>query len=124
MRKLMFAALTATAVMLAGCARSPESTVESFYRALGKGEISEAVSYVSSQLTGMLGRDKMSAALAQESQRIRKCGGIKSIDVKLEGQGEIRSGAAMVTYAGDCPPKNESVKLVMEDGKWKIAADK
>ena len=124
MRKSTLATLIATTLMLTGCAKSPESTVESFYNAVGKGEITEAQTYVSSQVTGMLGPQKMAAALAQESERVRKCGGIKSIDVKLEGQGEVRSGTAVVTYAGQCPAKNERVKLVKEDGNWKIGASK
>lgn len=112
------------AACLAGCGKSPESTVESFYRAVSKGEISEAQGYVSTQLTGMLGPQKFSAALASESERIGACGGIKDIAVKLQGEGEIRSGTTTVTYGGHCPPKVEKTKLIKEDGKWKITASK
>jgi len=124
MRKSRLATLIAATLMLIGCAKSPESTVESFYKAVSEGEITEAQTYVSSQVTGMLGPQKMAAALADESERIKKCGGIKSIDVKLEGQGEVRSGTAKITYAGQCPPENEDVRLVKEDGKWKIGPNK
>ncbi len=115
MRKLIPTSLVAITLLLAGCAKSPESTVESFYRAVGKGEITEAQTYLSSQVIGMLGPQKMSAALGQEAERVTRCGGIKSIDVKLAGEGEIRSGTVKVTYVGQCPPKNEGVKLVKED---------
>ena len=111
-------------MLFTGCSKSPESTVESFYKAVGKGEITEAQTYVSSQVTGMIGPQKLAASLAQESERVGRCGGIKSIDVKLDGQGEVRSGTATVTYAGQCPPKNERVKLIKEDGKWKLGASK
>lgn len=111
-------------ILLTSCAKSPESTVESFYRALSKGEITEATGYVSAQIVGMLGESKLSASLAAESEKIGKCGGVKSINVKLQGKGEIRRGEASVTYAGDCPPITEKVKLVKEDGKWKLTADK
>lgn len=124
MRKSTQVILMATALTLTGCAKSPESTVESFYKAVDKGEITEAQTYLSSQVTAMLGTQKLAATLAQESERAGKCGGIKSVDVKLEGQGEVRSGTAIVTYAGQCPPKNESVKLLKEDGKWKIGISK
>lgn len=124
MRVLSFAAATASAVLLAGCAKSPESTVESFYKAVGKGEITEAQTYMSSQVIRMLGPQKLSAALAEESARVSRCGGIKSVDVQLTGQGEVRSGTALVTYSGQCQPKRESVKLITEDGKWKIEASK
>jgi hypothetical protein len=111
-------------MLITGCAKSPESTVESFYRAVEKGEITEARGYVSSQLVGMLGDAKFSAGLAQQTEAISKCGGFKSIDVKLHGKGEIRQGEAIVTYAGHCPQRSEKVKLIKEDGKWKITADK
>jgi hypothetical protein len=124
MRKSILATSIAATMMLTGCAKSPESTVESFYKAVSKGEITEAQTYLSSQVTGMLGPQKMAAALTAESEKIIKCGGIKSIDVKLEGQGEVRSGMAMVTYAGQCPPKNHQVRLIKEEGKWKIGAGK
>ncbi len=118
------AAIAAAVLLLAGCAKSPESTVESFYRAVGKGEITEAQTYLSAQIIGMLGPQKMSAALADESQKVTKCGGIKGVDVKLEGQGEVRSGFVLVSYAGQCPQRRENVKLIKEDGKWKITANK
>lgn len=111
-------------LILVGCAKSPESTVESFYRALEKGEITEAKGYLSGSLTAMAGEQKLSAGLAAESERMRKCGGIKSIEVSLEGEGEIRSGKATLTFAGDCQAKTEKTKVVLEDGKWKITAGK
>jgi|YNPMSStandDraft_1061717.scaffolds.fasta_scaffold11847_3 hypothetical protein len=124
MHKSILATSITAILMLTGCAKSPESTVESFYRAVSEGEITKAQTYVSSRIIGMLGPHKTAAALAEESERIRKCGGIKSIDVKLEGQGEVRSGTVMVTYAGQCPPENENVRLVKEDGKWKLGPTK
>jgi len=37
--KLRGLIVVAVGVVLSGCSKSPESTVESFYRALGKGEV-------------------------------------------------------------------------------------
>jgi hypothetical protein len=118
------AAVLAIVGTLLGCSKSPDSTVESFYRALGKGEITEAKSYISAQIVGMLGDAKLSAALSSETEKIRACGGIKSVNVKLDGAGEVRAGVATVSYAGQCRPKAERVKLIKEDGKWKLGADK
>lgn len=112
------------AVLLSGCSRSPESTVERFYRAVGKGEITEAQAYVSSEVVGILGEDKLRATLAEESQRVSSCGGIRSVNVQLNGQGEIRTGSAFIMYNGQCQPKSETAKLVKEDGKWKIGVSK
>lgn len=114
----------ASVTLLSGCGKSPESAVESFYRSLENGEITEAKSYVSAQLVGMLGEEKLSAALSGETEKIRACGGIKNVEVKLQGEGEVRSGTATVTYSGKCPPKNEKTNLIKEDGKWKITASK
>ncbi|MFI3185107.1 MAG: DUF4878 domain-containing protein [Methylococcaceae bacterium] len=116
--------ILACVTLLSGCAKSPESTVESFYRAVAKGEITEAKGYLSAQLVGMLGEGKMSAALSSQTERMRACGGIKNIEVKMQSEGEVSSGTATVTYSGNCPPEAEKTKLIKEDGKWKIAADK
>lgn len=111
-------------MLITGCAKSPESTVKSFYRAVEKGEITEAKGYVSSQIIGMMGESKLSMMLSDEMNKIEKCGGIKNIDVNLQGKGEIRTGIATVTYAGQCPPRSEKVKLIKEDGKWKLTIEK
>lgn len=124
MKPITWVVLTLGVLLLAGCSKSPESTVESFYQAIAKGEITEAQGYVSAQLVAMLGQGKLSAALSGETGRIRACGGIKSVDVKLQGEGEVRTGTAVVSYGGKCPTKTENIKLIKEDGKWKISANK
>jgi hypothetical protein len=118
------AVVLVVSAVLFGCGKSPESAAESFYRAVGKGELTEAKSYVSAQIVGMLGDAKLSAALSGETEKIRACGGIKSVDVKLQGEGEVRTGVATVAYSGRCATKAERVKLIKEDGKWKITASK
>ena len=123
-KKRPIATIVILVAVLAGCAKSPESTVESFYRAVAKGELTEAKQYVSAQVIGMLGEQKFSAALSAEAQRVQSCGGIKTINVKLSGEGEIRNGTVSIQYVGNCPAKQERTKLVKEDGKWKIGADK
>jgi len=123
-RKWVATVLLLSVILITGCAKSPESTVRSFYRAVEKGELTEARSYVSSQILQMLGEAKISVALSGETEKIGKCGGIKDIDVKLEGKGQVRSGIAVVTFAGQCPPSTEKVKMIKEDGKWKLTAEK
>lgn len=123
-RSIHASLLAAAMFVMSGCAASPESTVERFYRAVANGEITEAQGYLSSQTVNMLGPQKTSAALTQEAERVQGCGGIRSIDVQLEGQGEIRSGTAVVNYRGDCEAKRETVKLTKEDGEWKLGVSK
>ena len=112
------------ATVLTACTKSPASTVQSFYRAVEKGEITEAKSYLSAQILGMLGEGKVSAALSAEHEKIRGCGGIKNVDAKFDGEGEIRSGNVFIEYRGNCTARSEKTKLIKEDGKWKIGPNK
>lgn len=112
------------AVALSGCAKSPESTVESFYRDVAKGEISQAKGYLSSQIFSMLGDGKITSALTSQTEKVQACGGISRIDVKLQGEGEVRSGSVTVKYSGKCSQVTEKVKLIKENGVWKITASK
>lgn len=116
--------VVASVSLLAACGTSPESTIEDFYRALEKGELTKAKGYVSKEILAMLGDAKLQVTLAKEAQKIKACGGIKTITNKLEGQGEIQSGTTVVTFGGNCPQRSEKAKLVKEDGKWKITAAK
>ena len=72
----------------------------------------------------MLGEEKLKQALVSVSEDIAECGGSKSIDVNLKGDGEYRSGTYSISFKGDCSLKEEEVKLVKEEGKWKLAANK
>ena len=113
-------------VILSGCSKSPESTVESFYRALSKGEITEAKGYLSTKLANQLGDNKLTSALTQEANKISQCGGIKSVDVKLKGEGEIRNGTTVITFGDEaaCEQNTGKASLVKEDGNWKISPSK
>lgn len=113
-------------VLLSGCSKSPESTIESFYRALSKGEITEAKGYLSAKLVNQLGDNKLTSVLTREANKISQCGGIKSVDVKLKGEGEIRSGTTVITFGDEAACKQEAGKasLVKEDGNWKISPSK
>jgi hypothetical protein len=116
--------ILAMPLLLAACAKSPESTVEGFYRAVAKGEISEAKGFLSKGITDALGPEKLSAVLANETQQVQSCGGLKDVTVKLGEGGEVRFGTVEITYGGKCPVRRENLKLVKEDGRWKLAAQK
>lgn len=121
----MVAALMATS-LLVGCGKSPESTVESFYKAIAKGEVSEAKGYLSPKLTAQLGETKLNAALTGEAQRLSACGGVKSVETQLQGEGEIRTGTVTVNYVNDtaCKQHKQRTNLVKENGSWKISPGK
>jgi hypothetical protein len=44
--------------------------------------------------------------------------------VDLQGEGDVRTGVATVTYSGPCPTKTERLKVIKEDGTWKIVANR
>jgi len=114
----------ACAGLLAGCAPSPKSSIDNFIGSVEKGNLTEAQSYISSSIKGMLGESKLKQALAEKSEEMAQCGGVKSIDVDLKGEGEYRTGTYTVHYKGDCAPEDNEVKLVKEDGKWKLGVNK
>ncbi len=124
MTGLRYALLATLALVLSGCARSPESTVEGFYEALAEGQISEARSYLAPQVTELLGEQKTQAVIASEAERIQGCGGIQSIETEISGEGEIRSGTVTIDYKGDCETQTEKLRLTQSEGKWLIGASK
>lgn len=106
---------------LAGCGNSPKTAYVDFYRALEKGEIERAENYFSGSISSVFGRAKLRMVLQEQAQKIQRCGGIKDIDLELQGEGDVRHGKARITFKGDCPPREESVAMVRENGEWKLS---
>jgi len=92
---------------------------------MGKGEVTEAKTYLASEMINTMGDAKLTRAISSEATRISTCGGIKDVASNLTGEGEIRSGTATVSYIKDaCKTKTFKTKLVKEDGTWKISISK
>lgn len=110
--------------LLAGCGSSPESAVESFYKAVAKGELTEAKTYFSKEAISMLPPQKITYTLTKQSEGFTRCGGLKAVKSELKGEGEIRSGTATVEFvdAQKCKPEAINIRMVKEDGVWKLAA--
>jgi hypothetical protein len=105
-------------------ASGPEATVKHFYGAVEDGEIEKATEMLSSRILGLLGPDKLRTALSKQAIEIKKKGGIKSIDIlEMNEVGEIAEGKIKITY-GDGSEQTEDVKLIKEEGKWKLNAEK
>ena len=119
-RKLIVASLLAGA-SLTSYAKAPEATVKEYSLAVAAGQIAEAKTYLSRQALALIGDQNMAFIVASEAERIRKCGGFKSLDVKLEGVGEVRVGTLYVTYNGKCPEKSHITKVIKQDGEWKLS---
>mgnify|MGYP001627080150 CR=1 FL=1 len=121
------AALTICALALAACGESPESTVKNFYRAVEDGKIEKALEYVDPNIRQVWG-GKLAIVLAAESEKIRRCGGIKSIETEVvEANGDRRVVKTTIEYknsGGDkrCNAKSTNEKLVKMDGKWRFGS--
>lgn len=111
------------AILMTGCSKSPESTIESFYYAISGGEVSEAKSYLSSELVAQ-GDKKITAGLAAQHEKFLACQGIDEIKIDMKGEGEIRFGTTTITFKGECPETTGKFKLIEENGDWKLSPSK
>jgi hypothetical protein len=111
------------AILMSGCSKSPESTIEGFYYAVSEGEVSEAKSYLSSELVAKGGK-KIAAGLAAQHEKFLACKGIDGIKVDMKGEGEVRFGTTTITFKGECPETTDKFKLIEENGDWKLSASK
>jgi hypothetical protein len=120
MRKFFSLALITTALLLGGCAKSPESTVEEFYRAVENGDYEKARSLIASEqrADGI----KLGFALSIIHDEIKKCGSIRSIKTAdLHREGEYLVGETKLEFSGKCGSlleRESEIKIKQEDGKW------
>jgi hypothetical protein len=106
-----------------GLVGGPEATVRNFYKALEKGELDKAVDKLSAQALA-LGRDKLKAGLAEVTQETKEKGGIKSLDFQnTEITGDVATLKLVIQFGNDTS-ETQNVKLVKEDGRWKIQPSK
>lgn len=113
-------------LFISGCALirpGPAATCMSFYRHLENGEITEAQALVSARLVQQMGQ-KMRAGLEEESRNIKARGGISDIKiVSEEVHGELATVKMVVTF-GNQSTKEDTSKLTLEDGRWRLAGGK
>ena len=122
-RLLTILTLLLFAVLLVGCSTGPGNTVQKFFQAVDKGQIEEAMGYLSSSTLQTLGTDKWRAALVEASSQMAAEGGLRSVKIVEENvNGEIAQVTVSITV-GDGTEETESIDLIMEDGDWKIHID-
>jgi len=123
-KKLLVLLLPCLLLTLACFGSGPEGTVKRFYSAVEKGDIDTAVDQLSSRIVGMVGKDKLRAGLSKQALDVKKKGGIKSLKItEMNEVGDVAEGKVTITY-GDGSSETEDVKLIKEEGKWKLNADK
>lgn len=101
----------------------PGQTVERFFKALDKGEIDDAMGYLSIDTIQALGYDKWNAALTDVAFSIQESGGIRSVKIADE---KIIGDTARVTFelkSGDKETESDSLELIKENDEWKIVLD-
>ncbi len=118
----------ATALLVfifAGCGSSgPDDVVNDFFRSIESGDTDKAAGMMSSQLVSMMGKEKLSTALEEQTKEMKEKGGISKIEISdKEEKEESVTMNVTITY-GDGSTKSEKTKLVLEEGEWKIGIAK
>lgn len=107
--------------LLAACGGSPKGMVEDFYKSVEAGETTKAMGMLSMQVRGMMGEAKVKAMLEGQSQKIQQKGGIAKITIEGEPKAEVAFLDVVISYKNGEQEKDK-VKLVKEDGDWKIGS--
>lgn len=127
--RLFFLAFALCAcVFVAACGSSgPSATVKNYIGYMEKGDADSAMKLWSNKMTSEVQnsqefKDKMKAAGTEAAKEIKNKGGIKSVNIKDEKiNGDNADVKFTVTYGNGTEEKEETAKLVKENGEWKIA---
>ena len=108
-------------LIFVGCSssNSPSGVIKDFWKYSADGKMNEAVALVTGEGQGL-----MTAFFSMLTADIKEKGGIKAIDIKKE---EINGDTATVTYVvkyGNGSTKEDTDKLIKQDGKWKLHVSK
>ena len=125
MQSIRRVVIVACVVALAACAAAtPQATVDSFDHLVEAGKYDQAYALLSTQARATFPEEKMKAVMEDQSQKMKAAGGIKTIVFS----GSVVTGetakVAALTMLGNGTTTTETVNLVREDGKWKIAIHK
>jgi hypothetical protein len=111
---------------VAGCGlldNAPASTLKAFLKEVETGKITEAADRLTGPRVQMMGKDKIKAGLARQSEEIKRTGGIKSIEIKSEEiNGETAAVEASVTF-GDGSVDTDKIRFIKGDKGWLIVAE-
>lgn len=113
-------------LMIIGCSSTPsgpEDVAKEFISRIEKGDNS-ALDLMAPELIEMLGKEKMEKGIQESSEKIKKNGGVKSVEISDK---EIKDNEATMnvkTNYGNGTSETEKMKLVNKDGKWLITIAK
>lgn len=106
-------------------AESPSKVVTNFYKLAADGKLNDAYELISKEgkeLLKNLGGG--AAAIGQLTQEIKNEKGIKKIEILNEEiQGDLASVKFRIAF-GDGSSKEDTEKLIKENGKWRLVVSK
>lgn len=121
----VFAKLAALPMIVAACDPGPVNAVKGFYRAVAADKFATAQEYLPQDIRDR-GDAYMEPKLAFQRDEIQRCGGLKSLDIKLvkpEGQDSLRTGSVVLTFAGGCDPREDPLSVVRDQRGWRLQTD-
>lgn len=114
------ALLLPACALLAGCG-SPEGRVQSFFEQVESDMFTAAMIDLHDSMDQRLPRFHVAEALREEHDHIRRCGGLKRVEVRLSGADTRRSAQVTLDFAGMCSPQASSMEVVKDGWGWKLA---
>lgn len=118
MKKIL--GMLAMALCLVGCSKGPDKVAMAFLEAVADGNLEKAAEYASKDTKPVL---KVAAAVPGTGEQIKKeCEGakFKAVDTKIDGD----KATVKIETTKDGKTETEDIKLVKEDGEWKVSVQK
>ena len=101
----------------------PTGTLKAFYKEVETGKLTEATGRLTGPAVQMLGNEKLKASLAEQSEKMKQKGGIKSIEIKSEEiNGEVATVEALLNF-GDGSTDSDKTKFIKGEKGWLIVAE-
>jgi Domain of unknown function (DUF4878) len=120
LRARAFRLLPVLLTLVACSASGPGATLQKYTKTVEAGELTKAVAMYPKSVQSQFG-SKLTAFLADQANRIKNNGGVKSMDiVKEEVMGEI-ANVTIATHYGNGSVDTVRTKMVREENEWRIA---
>lgn len=101
----------------------PEDVAKEFLSRVEKGDNS-ALDLMAPELIEMLGKEKMEKGIQESSEKMKKNGGVKSIEISDKEVKDNEATMNVTTNYGNGTSETEKMKLINKDGKWLITIAK
>lgn len=118
----VFAKLAALPMIVAACDPGPVNAVKGFYRSVAADKFTTAAEHLPKDVRDR-GEAFLDPKLAFQRDEITRCGGIKSMDIKLvkpEGQDSLRTGSVVLRFNGACDPREDVLTVARDERGWRL----